>query len=50
MSPGDVVMADDDGVVVWPAARVEELLERARKRLQSDLERQAEIAAGGGLT
>ncbi len=49
VSPGDVVVADDDGVVVWPANRVEDLLERARKRLQSDLERQAEIAAGGEL-
>lgn len=47
VSPGDYVVADDDGVVVWPAARVEELLERARERLRSDLERQAEIAAGG---
>jgi 4-hydroxy-4-methyl-2-oxoglutarate aldolase len=45
--PGDVVVADDDGVVVWPAARVEELLERARQRVESDLARQAEIASGG---
>jgi 4-hydroxy-4-methyl-2-oxoglutarate aldolase len=50
VSPGDVVVADDDGVVVWPVGRVEELLELARKRLESDLERQATIAAGGELT
>jgi 4-hydroxy-4-methyl-2-oxoglutarate aldolase len=50
VSPGDVVVADDDGVVVWPAARVEGLLERARKRLESDQKRAAEIAGGGGLT
>jgi len=50
VSPGDVVVADDDGVVVWPAGRVEALLELARKRLESDLERQATIAAGGELT
>jgi 4-hydroxy-4-methyl-2-oxoglutarate aldolase len=47
VKPGDVVVADDDGVVVWPADRVEELLERARQRLDSDLARQAEIASGG---
>jgi 4-hydroxy-4-methyl-2-oxoglutarate aldolase len=50
VSSGDLVVADDDGVVVWPAARVEELLDRARKRLESDQARAAEIAAGGGLT
>jgi 4-hydroxy-4-methyl-2-oxoglutarate aldolase len=50
VSPGDVVVADDDGVVVWPGAKVEELLELARKRLESDLRRQAEIAGGGELT
>jgi 4-hydroxy-4-methyl-2-oxoglutarate aldolase len=49
VSPGDAVIADDDGVVVWPAGRVEELLELARKRLESDLKRQAAIAAGGDL-
>jgi len=49
VSPGDVVVADDDGVVVWPSGRVEELLELARQRLESDLQRQAEIAGGGEL-
>lgn len=49
VSPGDVVVADDDGVVVWPASRVQELLVLAKARLQADLERQAEIAGGGEL-
>jgi 4-hydroxy-4-methyl-2-oxoglutarate aldolase len=49
VSPGDLVVADDDGVVVWPAARIQELLERARARLASDQERAAAIAAGGDL-
>jgi len=49
VSPGDAVIADEDGVVVWPADRIEELLGLARKRLESDLERQAAIAAGGDL-
>ena len=46
---GDVVVADDDGVVVWPAARAAELLERARERLDRDRERAVRIAAGGDL-
>ena len=49
VSPGDVVVADDDGVVVWPAARVQELLTKARARMESDREREAEIIAGGDL-
>jgi 4-hydroxy-4-methyl-2-oxoglutarate aldolase len=49
VSPGDLVVADDDGVVVWPAARIQELLERARARLAADQERAAAIAAGGDL-
>ena len=49
VAPGDVVVADDDGVVVWPAARAAELLERARERLDRDRERAVRIAAGGDL-
>ncbi len=49
VSPGDAVIADDDGVVVWPADRIAELLELARQRLESDRRRQVEIAAGGEL-
>lgn len=40
---GDVVIADDDGVVVWPAGRVEEYLARAEARLRSDRERLAAL-------
>ena len=42
---GDVIVADDDGVVVWPAADVERLLGRAEARLQSDNERLARLQA-----
>jgi 4-hydroxy-4-methyl-2-oxoglutarate aldolase len=49
VAPGDLVVADDDGVVVWPAPQVEDLLERARQRLLRDQERAAKIAAGGDL-
>lgn len=36
---GDFVVADEDGVIVWPWARHEELLAKARVRLASDKER-----------
>ena len=49
VAPGDLVVADDDGVVVWPGARVAELLERARERLDRDRDRAIRIAAGGDL-
>jgi regulator of RNase E activity RraA len=42
---GDLVIADDDGVVVWPLERLTELLERAKARLASDVERLAKIRA-----
>ena len=40
---GDLVIADDDGIVIWPIERVAELLERATARLASDEERLAQI-------
>ena len=49
VAPGDLVVADDDGVVVWPAARVPELLKLAQERLQRDQERAAQVASGGEL-
>ena len=46
VAPGDVVIADGDGVVVWPWLQVPELLERARAREASDRDRAARIARG----
>ena len=42
---GDIVIADDDGVVIWPRETVGALLERAKARLGSDNERLAKIRA-----
>ena len=49
VAPGDLLVADDDGVVVWPAARVAELLEKARRRERVDAERLERVRAGGSL-
>jgi RraA family protein len=38
---GDVVVADADGVVVWPAAQVSELVEKAAAKQRADEERLA---------
>ncbi|HEX8034912.1 MAG TPA: RraA family protein [Ktedonobacterales bacterium] len=46
---GDLVIADDDGVVVWPHAQIPTLIERAREKLAHDLARSNRIAAGGSL-
>jgi len=40
---GDIVIADDDGIVIWPAEQVTALLERAAARLASDEARLAKI-------
>lgn len=40
---GDLVIADDDGVVIWPAADCQELLGRAQARLDSDNARLARL-------
>jgi len=33
---GDLVIADDDGVVIWPQERIDELLTKAEVKLQQD--------------
>jgi 4-hydroxy-4-methyl-2-oxoglutarate aldolase len=40
---GDLVIADDDGVVIWPQARIAELLVKAETRLKQDNERLARL-------
>ena len=49
VSPGDFVIADDDGVVVWPAAEVAELLVAAEDKARRDRVAAERIDSGGGL-
>lgn len=46
---GDLVIADDDGVTVWPAERVDGLLRRAEEKLQQDNARLARLTASEGV-
>ena len=46
VSDGDLVVADADGVVVWPAADVDGNLGRADAKRKADDERAAKAAAG----
>jgi regulator of RNase E activity RraA len=42
---GDLVIADDDGVVIWPYERIDELLAKAQAKLQQDNARLAQLQA-----
>jgi len=46
VGPGDVMVADDDGVAVVERGRVAEVLEAARDRLEREEEVRARLAAG----
>lgn len=45
--PGDIIVADDDGVVVWPADSVQRLLSKAEEKWRTDSASARRIAAGG---
>jgi 4-hydroxy-4-methyl-2-oxoglutarate aldolase len=46
VSPGDVVVADDDGVVVVKRERATEVLEAAERRLLKEEETRVRLSAG----
>jgi 4-hydroxy-4-methyl-2-oxoglutarate aldolase len=49
IEPGDLVVADADGVVVVGKAKVKDVLAQAGKKLDYEAQRLADIRGGGAL-
>jgi 4-hydroxy-4-methyl-2-oxoglutarate aldolase len=50
VSPGDIILADDNGVLVIPPDRVQDVVERCEPRAQREPETRARLRAGEKLT
>ena len=50
VQPGDYLIADDDGIVIWPAALLSQLVRTAEARRQSDLEKLRKARSGLALS
>jgi 4-hydroxy-4-methyl-2-oxoglutarate aldolase len=46
VEPGDAIVADDDGVLVVPRARIAEALDASRARVEKETKNRARFAAG----
>lgn len=49
VAPGDFIVADDDGVVVVPAAEAAEIAKKAREQFAYEAERDRRVESGEGL-
>ncbi len=44
--PGDLVVGDDDGMVIIPQARIEDVLKASQKRVQNEIDKAAALRTG----